>query len=93
MPTPVCDQIDWMFLCKYTLPMVYVNVWNCQARIIFNKEDITDLFINGAEMAEDAVYAFGGTINISGIYPPTEEILSALEKALKDGTLTGRLGW
>jgi len=82
---PIMNQLEWMASHEMGgTPKVFVNVWNCRARIMVEKdgqyEDVTDQIRKGTEMAEEAVYAFGGAINMSGWYPPTDKILKALKR-------------
>lgn len=69
----------------------FVNVSGCRASILMLEsedpktgrtkyKDITDLIPNGEQLAADAVEDFGGALNISGWYPPSFEILDAIEK-------------
>lgn len=44
--------------------------------------DVTEEIPNGQELAEEAVKVFGGAINISGWYPPTQEIVETLKKKI-----------
>lgn len=79
MAVPIYDQAQWIVVCEgIGLPPVYISVWNMQAQIICNGEDVTKKIPGGEDMAIDAVEAFGGAINMSGIYPPTQEIMNIL---------------
>lgn len=91
MATPVVSQLEWLKLWESgeELPRVFVNVWNCRAAIMVldgeEYKDVTDTLENGEELAEEAVYAAGGAVNISGWYPPTVEILESLRKRSSGG--------
>lgn len=85
MATPLYDQAQWIVVCEgIGLPPVYISVWNMQARVICNGRDVTDMIPSGKDKAIDAVEAFGGGINTSGIYPPTHEIIEALGTRCKE---------
>ena len=80
---PVCNQLEWIaFFEAGGTPEVFISVYNCRARIMVLRDgryvDVTGEIPNGEELAEEAVYDFGGAINISGWYPPTQEIIEAL---------------
>ena len=80
---PTFDKEGWRALFESgRLPDVYVDVWNCTARILLREgdkyRDVTDLIPNGKALAERAVRAFGGALNISGWYPPTNTIIQEL---------------
>ena len=84
---PACNQLEWIaFFEAGGTPEVFVNVSNCRARIVVlrdgNYVDVTGEIPNGEKLAEEAVYAFGGAINISGWYPPTKEIIEALKRSI-----------
>jgi hypothetical protein len=72
---------------------IEVNVWNCEARVVV-KGEIVDpdklpmrQAIKLVRLAVDSVEAFGGAINISGIYPPSDELCSYVEQLRKRGLL------
>jgi|GEM_PF-1833358 len=84
MTKPIMSEPEWAALfMSGGFPDVYINVWNLKAKIMANGQDITDLIPNGKKLAFDAVQAAGGTITMSGWYPPSEEILSAIEELKK----------
>lgn len=88
MAKPVCNQLEWIALFETGgTPEVFVNVCNFKARIMVFQDgeyaDVTEEIPNGQELAEEAVEAFGGAINISGWYPPTQEIIKALREGQK----------
>jgi hypothetical protein len=86
MTKPIMGEPEWAALfIGGDFPDVYVNVWDLRARIMANGQDITELIPNGKKLALDAVQAAGGTITMSGWYPPSEEILSAIEELRKKG--------
>lgn len=82
MGRPLFDQAQWILYNEAIegLPLVFVNVSNMRARIVVNGEDVTDRIHDGEQLAEDAAWSFGGAVNISGIYPPTEEIMEELRR-------------
>jgi len=84
-------QAEWAAMWKMGHPRVFVNVSGCRASILMLEsedastgrtkyKDITDLIPNGEQLAADAVEDFGGVLNMSGWYPPSIEILDAIEK-------------
>ncbi|MEW6770133.1 MAG: hypothetical protein AB1330_01890 [Bacillota bacterium] len=90
MATPIMSEAEWvLFFEAGGVPEIFVNVWNCRARIMVcsgsEYKDVTDKLPDGQRLAEEAVEAFGGAINISGWYPPTHEILAAYCHYLEQG--------
>jgi hypothetical protein len=86
MTKPIMSEAEWAALfMSGSFPDVYINVWNLRARIMANGQDITELIPNGKKLALDAVQAAGGTITMSGWYPPSEEILLAIEELREKG--------
>jgi len=84
-------QSEWAAIWKMCHPRIFVNVSGCRASILMLEskdastgrtkyKDITDLIPNGEQLAADAVEDFGGVLNMSGWYPPSIEILDAIEK-------------
>lgn len=91
MSKPIYNQVEWYCLHRGGIrPEVFVNVYNLQAKILLRKNgeyvDVTDSIPNGREMASEATYASGGGVNVSGWYPPTEEIIGAL---IEEGIIKG----
>jgi len=76
-----------------------VSVWNCQAELVCYHEDETgrrtyyrihapkQVMDRIQELAEQSVYAAGGALNISGIYPLSDELADYLWARLKQGMI------
>jgi len=63
---------------------IEVDVWNCEARIFAVRNQtsvlITDLIENGEDLAQEAVEEAGGSITMSGVYPPSQKIIEEANK-------------
>jgi len=90
----VFSEAEWVAIWDNgDLPEIIINVWNCQASIMILKppytgeimeyEDITEEIPNGKSLAVEAVEAAGGAINMSGYYPPSQKIISAVSRLAK----------
>ncbi len=84
-PKPVCNQLEWIaFFEAGGTPEVFVNVYNCQARIMVLRDgkyvDVTEEIPNGQRLAEEAVEAFGGAINTPAGIRPRRRLSRPLEE-------------
>lgn len=74
---------------------IEVNVWNCQAEVIFRNDDgnLIDFECNEEikakldKLAYNSVYDAGGWINMSGIYPPNSELIEFFRDSLANGSI------
>jgi len=83
MPKSIMNESQWAALFMAgEFPDIYIHVWNLRARIIANGRDITDMIPDGQRLGIEGVGAAGGTITMSGYYPPSDEIIRAI-KALR----------
>ena len=82
-PKPLYNIAEWIAINQKGLPELYVNVMDFKATIRYKGKDITKEIPNGSKLATDAVIASGGSISISGIYPPTDVILEEVQKRFK----------
>ncbi|ORX22465.1 hypothetical protein BVF91_11535 [Thermoanaerobacterium sp. PSU-2] len=79
-PKPLYTVAQWVAINQQGLPELYVNVMDFKATIRYKGKDITKEIPNGSKLATDAVIVAGGSISISGIYPPTDVILEEVQK-------------
>lgn len=79
----IYTDFGWMELCKNGMPIMYVNVWDCSARLIYYGKDITNLF----PKFQDWVGKSEIRITQSGIYPPLRVIADAVEEEIEKGNL------
>jgi hypothetical protein len=85
------NEVEWVaFFVAGGWPDLYVDVQNLRASILSERSgkcvDITADIPDGEKLAIEAVEAFGGSITRSGMYPPTEEIIEALQQLMKKET-------
>lgn len=74
---------------------IEVNVWNCQAQVIYRGDDgsLIDYECDAEtedkldELAYNSVYDAGGAINMSGLYPPCEELIRFFSDSIKSGKI------
>ncbi len=79
-PKPLYNVAEWIAINQNGIPELYVNVMDFKATIRYKGKDITKEIPNGSKLATDAVIASGGSISISGIYPPTDVIAEEVQK-------------
>lgn len=89
----ILNDIEWIAIFESGHdPEIFVNVSNFQARIIIHVQekdseegkyiDITNHLPKGQRLAEKAVKEGGGSVYRSGWYPPTVEIMEAIQNSL-----------
>jgi len=83
---PIMSETDWAVLFMGgAFPDIYIKVWDLKIKIVVGGMDITQLIPDGQKLDFDAVHAAGRAITISGYYPPSKEILLAIEELRKKG--------
>ena len=80
---------------------IEVNVWNCQAAVIYRHNDgklkdfeCCDEDTQGTldELAYQSVEDAGGWINMSGLYPPNRELIDFFRGSLSSGAIVMKDG-
>jgi hypothetical protein len=94
LPQDLCTDFPCSVSVKQPFDSeIEVNVWNCEARVVV-KGEIVDpdklpmcKAMKLVRLAVDSVEASGGAINMSGIYPPSNELCEYVEQLRKRGQL------
>lgn len=82
---PVFTDFGWTQLNTQGggMPVLYINVWNCSASLMYNGKEISKLFPKFSEWIEKSNIC----ITQSGVYPPLKIIADNVQKQIEKGDL------